>query len=156
MYPLYFYADDNSMSHSSPTLQGVLSSLLNDYKITVDWFANNGMKANPAKNPVHGIVEEPDWWHWIAIGRDTILSPEKSVKALRVITGNHLTFSDHIEWEGPDMNDGFPYVWNRMIFNCALFYCLKSYSYPELFSISFMVLCTHVNCTVYILHQDVY
>ena len=33
---LYNYADDNSMSYSSSTLQGVLSSLLNDCKIAVE------------------------------------------------------------------------------------------------------------------------
>ena len=48
-YTLYNYANENWMSHSSSTLQGVLSSLLNDCKIAVEWFGNNGMKANPAK-----------------------------------------------------------------------------------------------------------
>ena len=66
------YADDSSMSHSSSNLQGVLSSLLNDCKITVEWFGNNGMKANSAKfqfmvlspNPT-GEIEFPYVFYWI-------------------------------------------------------------------------------------------
>ena len=46
---IYNYADDNSMSHSSSTLQGVLSSLLYDCKTAGGWVGNNGMNANPAK-----------------------------------------------------------------------------------------------------------
>ena len=46
---LYNYSDDNSISHSSSTLQTVLSNLLIDCRIAVEWFSNNGMKANPNK-----------------------------------------------------------------------------------------------------------
>ena len=46
---LYNYADDNSMSYSSTTLQNVLSNLRIDCKIAIDWFEENGMKANPNK-----------------------------------------------------------------------------------------------------------
>ena len=44
---LYNYADDNSMSYSSTTLQKVLSNLSIDCKIAIDWFEENDMKANP-------------------------------------------------------------------------------------------------------------
>ena len=49
---LYNYVDDNSMSHSSSTLQNVLSNLLIDCRecrIAVERFSDNGMKANPNK-----------------------------------------------------------------------------------------------------------
>ena len=46
---LYNYANDNSMSYSSTTLQNVLSNLRIDCKIAIDWFEENGMKANPNK-----------------------------------------------------------------------------------------------------------
>ena len=43
---LYNYADDNSMFHSSLTLQTVLSNLLIDCRIAVEWLSDYGMKAN--------------------------------------------------------------------------------------------------------------
>ena len=84
------------MSYSSSTMQGVLSSLLNDCKIAVEWFGNNGMKANPTK--VQFMVLSPNLTDDIELKLDenTILKPEKSVKALGVIIDNRLTFSDHI------------------------------------------------------------
>ena len=45
-YTLYNHSDGNSMSHSSSTLQKVLSNLLIDCRIAVDLFSNHGMKAN--------------------------------------------------------------------------------------------------------------
>ena len=93
---LYDYADDNSMSYSSSTLQGVLSSLLNDCKIAVEWFGNNGMKAKPTK--FQFMVQSPNPTDDIELKLDenTILKPEKSVKDLGVIIDNRLTLSDHI------------------------------------------------------------
>ena len=45
----YKYADDNSMSHSSLTLQNVLWNLLIDCRIAIEWFCKDGMKATPNK-----------------------------------------------------------------------------------------------------------
>ena len=93
---LYNYADDNSMSHSSSTLQGVLSSLLNDCKIAVEWFGNNGMKAKPTKFQFMVLSPNPADDIELKLDENTILRPEKTVKALGVIIDNRLTFSDHI------------------------------------------------------------
>ena len=93
---LYNYADDNSMSYSSSTMQGVLSSLLNDCKIAVEWFGNNGMKANPTKFQFMVLSPNPTDDIELKLDENTILKPEKSVKALGVIIDNRLTFSDHI------------------------------------------------------------
>ena len=93
---LYNYADDNSMSHSSLTLQGVLSSLLSDCKIAVEWFDDNGMKAKPAKSQFMVLSPNPTDDIELKLDENTILRPEKSVKALGVIIDNRLTFSDHI------------------------------------------------------------
>ena len=90
------WADDNSMSYSSSTLQGVLSSLLNDCNIAVEWFGDNGMKANPTKFQFMVLSPNPTDDIELKLDENTILKPEKSVKALGVIIDNRLTFSDHI------------------------------------------------------------
>ena len=52
-YKLYNYADDNTLSHSGPDLDGSVKSLVKESAILIDWFANNKMKANPEKNSGH-------------------------------------------------------------------------------------------------------
>ena len=93
---LYNFADDNSMSYSSSTLQTVLSNLLIDCRIAVEWFSNNGMKANP--NKLQFMILSPNSADDIELKLDenSTLRSEKSVKALGVIIDNRLTFSDHI------------------------------------------------------------
>ena len=93
---LYNYADDNSMSYSSSTLQGVLSSLLNDCKIAVEWFGNNGMKRTLQNFIFMVLSPNPTDDFDLKLDENTILKPKKSVKALGVIIDNRLTFSDHI------------------------------------------------------------
>ena len=46
---LYNYADDNTLSHSRPDLNGLVKSLEKESAILIDWFANNKMKDNPDK-----------------------------------------------------------------------------------------------------------
>ena len=46
---LYNYADDNTLSHPGPDLNGLVKSLEKESAILIDWFANNNMKANPDK-----------------------------------------------------------------------------------------------------------
>ena len=46
---LYNYADDNTLSHSGPELNGLVKSLEKESAILIDWFTNNKMKANPDK-----------------------------------------------------------------------------------------------------------
>ena len=68
---LYNCADDISMSHSSSTLQGVLSSLLNDCLIAVELFGNNnGMDANLAKFQFMVLWPNPTNDIEIEIGRE--------------------------------------------------------------------------------------
>ena len=77
------------MSHSSSTLQTVLSNLLIDFRIAVEWFSNNGMKASP--NKFQYMILLPN-----SADENTTLRSEKSVKALGVTIDNRLIFSDHI------------------------------------------------------------
>ena len=44
---LYNYADDNSLSNSSPSVDEVLSNLRHNCEISLSWFNKNGMEANP-------------------------------------------------------------------------------------------------------------
>ena len=44
---LYNYADDNTISYSAPCLSDVLSNWQSDCNHAIEWFNNNGMKANP-------------------------------------------------------------------------------------------------------------
>ena len=46
---LYNYADDNSLDSSSENVTEVLSNLRCDGRNAIEWFANNGMQANPDK-----------------------------------------------------------------------------------------------------------
>jgi hypothetical protein len=46
---LYNYADDNTLSHSAPDLNGLVKSLEKESAILIAWFANNKMKANSDK-----------------------------------------------------------------------------------------------------------
>ena len=84
------------MSHSSSTLQTALSNLLIDCRIAVEWFSDNGMKANP--NKFQFMILSPNSADDIELKLDenTTLRSEESVKALGVIIDNCLTFSDHI------------------------------------------------------------
>ena len=46
---LYNYADHNFVSRSSPDVNVILSNLKNDCQISLKWFDDNGMKANPSE-----------------------------------------------------------------------------------------------------------
>ena len=93
---LYNHVDVNSMSYSSTTLRNVLSNLRIDCKIAIDWFEENGMKANP--NKFQFIILSPSATDDIELklDRNTTLSSERSVKALGVIIDYRLTFNGHI------------------------------------------------------------
>ena len=46
---LYNYADDNSLSISAPTVDEVVLNLKHDCEISLRWYKQNGMEANPNK-----------------------------------------------------------------------------------------------------------
>ena len=93
---LYNYTDDNSMSYSSTTLRNVLSNLRLDCKIAIDWFEENGIKANPNKFQFMILSTNATDDIELKLDRNTILSSERSVKALGVTIDYRLTFNDHI------------------------------------------------------------
>ena len=58
---LYNYADDNSLSFDASSLQTVLDNLQEDCKPAIQWFGDNGMKANPQKVSIYDIVPKSAW-----------------------------------------------------------------------------------------------
>ena len=84
---LYNYADDNSLSHSAPSVDEILSRR---------WFKQNGIEANfdifqfliswpcPTEN-----IE-------LKISDNVTITSEPCVKTLGMIIDNCLTFTDHI------------------------------------------------------------
>ena len=84
------------MSLSSSTLQNVLSNLPIDCRADVEWFSNNGTKANPNKFQFVMLSLNSADDIELKLDENTTFRPEKSVKALGVIIGNRLTFSYEI------------------------------------------------------------
>ena len=76
---LYNYADDNSVSHSSSTLQNVFSNLLIDCRIAVDWFSNNGMKTNHNTFQFMILSQKPADDIELKLDKNTTLRSAKSV-----------------------------------------------------------------------------
>ena len=66
------------MSYFSTTLQNVLSNLRIDCKIAIDWFEENGMKANP--NKFEFMILSPNATDDIELklGSNTTLSSKRS------------------------------------------------------------------------------
>ena len=92
---LYNYADDNSMSVSSKSIDEVRSSLEHDGNIAVQWFEKNGMKANPDKFQMMVISSKSHDGIHISLGQNDIVS-EECVKVLGVLIDNKLNFSNQI------------------------------------------------------------
>ena len=94
---LYNYADDNSMSVSSMNVSHVLNLLQADCKNTVQWFALNGMQANPKKFQFMLLssrnIDVDDAKLYVG---DTLLTPERCVKVLGVTIDNRLSFTNHV------------------------------------------------------------
>ena len=101
----YNYADDNSISKASPSLDTVLSSLTYDGNNAVQWFDTNGMQANPEKFQFMMLSRIPLKEQCITLGQDTVLSSEACVKVLGVMIDENLISPDmlvHYVTKRPD------------------------------------------------------
>ena len=94
---LYNFADDNSIANTADSLENLLSNLKNDSKISIDWFKENGMEANPSKfqflvssRQSHGKIE-------IKITDDVHIYSEPSVKVLGVYIDERFNFNEHVQ-----------------------------------------------------------
>jgi hypothetical protein len=55
---LYNYADDNTLSFSSPDCDILISTLEAESQVLIDWFKDNKMHANPDKFQVLAVGEK--------------------------------------------------------------------------------------------------
>ena len=92
---LYNYADDNSLDSSSANLIEVLSNLRCDGRKAIEWFANNGMQANPDKYHFMLFSPKPTAQQVLRIRDDTSLMSEAEVTVLGVTIDDKLRFSQH-------------------------------------------------------------
>ena len=86
---LYNYADDNSLDSSSENLTEVLFNLSRN---VIEWFANNGMQANPDKFHFMLFSPMPTAQQVLQIRDDTSLMSEAEVKVLGVTIDHKLCF----------------------------------------------------------------
>ena len=93
---LYNYADDNSIMYSSPDLFSIISNLKIDCKNAIDWFASNGMKANPSKFQFMMLSNERIQEQYIDIADGITLRSEPCVKVLGVTIDDRLQFNEHV------------------------------------------------------------
>ena len=93
---LYNYADDNTLSHSGPDLNGLVKSLENESTILIDWFADNKMKANPDKFQAIAIGNKTKSGEIKFILDGNEISCDNEVKLLGVTIDYQLKFKTHI------------------------------------------------------------
>jgi hypothetical protein len=90
------YADDDTLVFAHKNINDVYSALSSDANISVKWFENNGMKANPGKFQFvicHRSLPTNESIHVSEMS----LKPENSVKLLGVVIDKLLTFDKHVE-----------------------------------------------------------
>ena len=90
------YAEDNSFSCATTTVQEVISSLQFDGKRVIQWFTDNGMQANPSKFQFMIIYPDDDCAQRLVLNGNTVLLSEKHVQVLGVIIDSKLNFSLHV------------------------------------------------------------
>ena len=92
---LYNYADDDSLDSSSENLADVLYNLRHDGRNAIEWFAKNGMQANPDK--FHFMLfPTPTEQQFLQLCDGTSLMSETEVTVLGVTIDDKLCFSQHI------------------------------------------------------------
>ena len=86
MYPniLYNYADDNTLSFSSPDYDILISTLEAESQVLIDWFKDNKMHANPDKFQVLAVGKKTFAKNPSVQIQNNILSCEETVKLLGI------------------------------------------------------------------------
>ena len=93
---LYNYADDNSLSCTSPMIDHVISNLQLDGNRVIKWFTDNGMQANPDKFQFMIISSNDNSTRSLTLNENTVIASEKHVEVLGVVIDCRLNFSLHI------------------------------------------------------------
>ena len=94
---LYNFADDNSLNKVTSTLNELKINLKHDGRICLNWFAENGMEAEPTKFQFMVISSKPTEKLEIEITESITLTSEPVVKALGVYIDSKLSFNEHIK-----------------------------------------------------------
>ena len=93
---LYNYADDNFLSNVSKTSNEAMSSLTHDGNISIKWFNDNGMQANPDKFQFLAISSSKSQKYKLSLRNETEIESEPYVKALGIVIDDKLNFTEHI------------------------------------------------------------
>ena len=92
----YNYADDNFVSRSSPDVNVILSNLKSDCQMSLKWFDDNGMKANPSKIKFMIMSSENIEPQILTISDDVCLQSQTDVKVFGITVDYRLTFNENI------------------------------------------------------------
>ena len=87
------YADDNSPFSCNTNTNSVIEKVEHNTKALLEWFKNNGLKANPDK--FHLILSDSDNKHSIEIDDVTIFNSNNE-KLLGINIDNKLSFDHHV------------------------------------------------------------
>jgi hypothetical protein len=90
---IYNYADDNVISYYSKSLAELKSVLEFDISNLLNWFSENGMKANPSKFQLISFGNTN--LNEVNIG-NTVIQSQPCIKYLGVLIDNKLSFVDHV------------------------------------------------------------
>ena len=93
---IYNYADDNSIIYSSPDIETLILNLKHDCQNAIQWFTNNGMKANPNKFQFMVISSKQMEPQNIELHGGVSITSEPSVKILGVVIDDRLNFDEHV------------------------------------------------------------
>ena len=93
---LHHYADDNTVSYLAPCLSDVLSSLQSDCNCAIEWFTNNGMKANPDKFQFMILSSSSLAPVELVLDNSTCIISQDCVKVLGITIDKQLNFNEHI------------------------------------------------------------
>ena len=93
---LYNYADDNTLSFSSPDYDILISTLEAESQVLIDWFNDNKMQANPDKFQVLAVGKKTFAKNSSIQIQNNILSCEETVKLLGIDIDYQLKFDQHI------------------------------------------------------------
>ena len=93
---LYNYADDNTLSFSSPDYDILISTLEAESQVLIDWFKDNKMQANPDKFQVLAVGKKTFAKNPSIKIQNNILSCEETVKLLGIDIDYQLKFDQRI------------------------------------------------------------
>ena len=87
------YADDNSPFSCNSSAEAVILQLVNDFRLLSEWFANNGLKANPDNFHLIFNVNRNDVFTEI---QQFKIFNSNAQKLLGIKIDNKLSFDDHV------------------------------------------------------------